>query len=168
MADIRFAAFAQQLMQEAATTLTMPAGTDLATYSRSLLQRFSNPALHHRTWQIAMDGSQKLPQRLLGTMRDRLALDLPIDTHALAVAGWMRYVTATDEQGRKIDVRDPIAAELASIAQTTGPVANRLAPALLDVSSVFGALGTDPRVRTAVTDALARLYALGARRAVQA
>jgi fructuronate reductase len=168
MADIRFAAFAQQLMQEAATTLTMPVGTDLATYSRSLLQRFSNPALHHRTWQIAMDGSQKLPQRLLGTMRDRLALDLPIDTHALAVAGWMRYVTATDEQGRKIDVRDPIAAELASIAQTTGPVANRLAPALLDVSSVFGALGTDPRVRTAVTDALARLYALGARRAVQA
>jgi fructuronate reductase len=168
MADNRFAAFARQLMQEAATTLTMPAGTDLATYSRSLLRRFSNPALHHRTWQIAMDGSQKLPQRLLGTMRDRLALDLPIDTHALAVAGWMRYVTATDEQGRKIDVRDPIAAELASIAQTTGPIANRLAPALLDVSSVFGALGTDPRVRTAITDALARLYALGARRAVQA
>ena len=60
-----------------------------------------------------MDGSQKLPQRLLGTMRDRLALNLPIDTHALAVAGWMRYVTGTDEQGRKIDVRDPIAAELA-------------------------------------------------------
>jgi fructuronate reductase len=168
MADTRLAAFARQLMQEAATTLTMPAGTDLATYSRSLLQRFSNPALHHRTWQIAMDGSQKLPQRLLGTMRDRLALGLPIDTHALAVAGWMRYVTATDEQGRKIDVRDPIAAKLASIAQTTGPVANRLAPALLDVSSVFGTLGIDPRVRTAVTHALARLYALGARRAVQA
>jgi fructuronate reductase len=80
----------------------------------------------------------------------------------------MGYVTSTDEQRRKIDVRDPIAAELASIAQTTGPVANRLAPALLDVSSVFGALGTDPRVRMAVTDALARLYALGARQAVQA
>jgi fructuronate reductase len=168
MADHRFAAFARQLMEEAATTLTMPAGTDLATYGKSLLERFSNPALHHRTWQIAMDGSQKLPQRLLGTMRDRLALGLPIDTHALAVAGWMRYVTASDEQGRKIDVRDPIATELATITQATGPVADRLAPALLDVRSVFGALGTDPRVRMAVANALARLYDLGACRTVQA
>ena len=168
MADHRFAAFAAQVMDEAAVTLTMPEGTDLATYSQSLLQRFSNPALHHRTWQIAMDGSQKLPQRLLGTMRDRLALGLPIDTHALAVAGWMRYVAGTDEQGAEIDVRDPIAAELAAIAGASGPVAERLAPALLNVSAVFGTLGTDPRMRKAVTDALARLYASGAGRALQA
>jgi fructuronate reductase len=168
MADIRFAAFARQVMDEAAVTLTMPEGSDLATYCQSLLKRFSNPALHHRTWQIAMDGSQKLPQRLLGTMRDRLALGLPIDTHAVAVAGWMRYVTAIDEQGRKIDVRDPIASELAAIAEVAGPVADRLAPALLGVNSVFGPLGTDPRMRTAVTHALARLYDLGARRTLPA
>ena len=168
MADHRFAAFARRLMEEAAATLTMPAGTDLSAYRKSLLERFSNPALHHRTWQIAMDGSQKLPQRLLGTMRDRLALGLPIDTHALAVAGWMRYVTATDERGRKIDVRDPFASELAAISRAAGPVADRLAPALLDVRAVFGALGTDPRVRSAVSSALARLYDLGACRAVQA
>jgi fructuronate reductase len=168
MADAHFAALARKVMDDAATTLSMPQGTDLAAYITSLLERFSNPALHHRTWQIAMDGSQKLPQRLLGTMRDRLALDLPIDTHALAVAGWMRYVTATDEHGRAIDVRDPLAAELAAIARASGPVADRLAPALLAVSSVFGDLGADPRVRMAVTHALAQLYALGARRAAQA
>ena len=115
----------------------MPEGTDLAAYSASLLQRFTNPALRHRTWQIAMDGSQKLPQRLLGTMQDRLRQGLPIDTHALAVAGWMRYVTASDENGQAIDVRDPIAAELAEIARTAGPVADRLAPALLDVRVDF-------------------------------
>jgi fructuronate reductase len=146
----------------------MPAGTDLATYSQSLLKRFSNPALHHRTWQIAMDGSQKLPQRLLGTVRDRLQLNLPIETHALAIAGWMRYITATDEQGRKIDVRDPIATELAAIAKSAGPIAARLAPAVLDVGSVFGTLGADPRARQAITNALARLYDLGAQRAVAA
>ena len=148
---IAFAAFARQVMEDAAPTLTMPAGTDLAAYSASLLQRFSNPALHHRTWQIAMDGSQKLPQRLLGTMQDRLRLGLPIETHALAVAGWMRYVTAKDEQGRAIDVRDPLAAKLAAIAEGAGPVAERLAPALLEVSSIFGTLGSDPRMRSAVT-----------------
>jgi len=168
MTDERFAAFARGVMEESAPTLSMPAGTDLGGYSASLLKRFANPALHHRTWQIAMDGSQKLPQRLLGTMQDRLRLGLPIDTHALAVAGWMRYVTAIDESGQKIDVRDPLAAELAAIAGKAGPVADRLAPALLDLRSIFGALGADPRLRDAITRALAKLYEGGARRAVQA
>ena len=168
MTDDRFAAFARQVMEDAAPTLAMPVGTNLVAYSASLLQRFSNPALHHRTWQIAMDGSQKLPQRLLATMQDRLRRGLPIDTHALAVAGWMRYVTAKDEQGRAIDVRDPLAPKLAAIAEVAGPIAERLAPALLEVGSIFGALGTDPRMQSAVTAALARLYALGARQTVQA
>lgn len=168
MTDDRFAAFARGVMEDAAVTLSMPEGTDLKAYSASLLQRFANPALRHRTWQIAMDGSQKLPQRLLGTMQDRLRQGLPIDTHALAVAGWMRYVTASDEKGQAIDVRDPIAGELAAIARTAGPVAKRLAPALLNVRSIFGEFGTDPRLRDAVTRALARLYEQGARQAVQA
>lgn len=164
MADANFAAFAARVMEDAAVTLKMPAGTDLAAYRSSLLARFANPALHHRTWQIAMDGSQKLPQRLLGAMADRLQLGLPIDTHALAIAGWMRYVTARDEQGKHIDVRDPLATKLADIAQEAGPVAHRLAPALLAIEQVFGTLGSDPRVAKAVTGALARLYQLGARR----
>src|SRR5262249_42287576 len=131
MTDPHFARLAARVMEDAAVTLTMPAGTDLAAYRASLLKRFANPALHHRTWQIAMDGSQKLPQRLLGAIQDRLRQGLPIETHALAVAGWMRYVTARDEQGNGIDVRDPIAAKLAAIADDAGPVAERLAPALL-------------------------------------
>ena len=168
MTDDRFAAFARGVMADAAVTLAMPEGTDLAAYSASLLTRFANPALRHRTWQIAIDGSQKLPQRLLGTMQDRLRQGLPINTHALAVAGWMRYVTASDEKGQPIDVRDPLAAELAKIAKTAGPVADRLAPALLDLRSIFGEFGGDPRLRNAVTCALAQLYELGARQAVQA
>jgi fructuronate reductase len=167
MTDVRFAALARQVMLDAAPTLAMPEGADIAAYGASLLQRFSNPALHHRTWQIAMDGSQKLPQRLLATMQDRLRLGLSIGTHALAVAGWMRYVTAKDEQGRVIDVRDPLARELADIAERAGPSAERLAPALLEVHSIFGDLGSDPRMRCAVTEALAKLYTLGARQTVQ-
>jgi fructuronate reductase len=166
MQDPHFARLAAQVMEEAAVTLTMPAGTDLGAYRASLLKRFSNPALHHRTWQIAMDGSQKLSQRLLGAMQDRLAKGLPIATHALAVAGWMRYVSGVDERGRPIDVRDPLAGEFAALAHEAGPVAERLAPALLGVAKVFGPLGAEPRLREAVTAALGRLYADGARRAV--
>jgi fructuronate reductase len=168
MADDRFAAFARGVMDDAAVTLSMPRGTDLAGYSASLLERFANPALRHRTWQIAMDGSQKLPQRLLGTIQDRLRQGLPIDTHALGVAGWMRYVTGSDENEQPIDVRDPLAGELADIAGQAGPVAERLAPALLRVHAVFGEFGNDPRLHHAVTHALAQLYEVGARQAVQA
>ncbi len=49
-------------------TLHVPPDTELAGYQRSLLDRFRNPALRHRTWQIAMDGTQKLPQRTLATV----------------------------------------------------------------------------------------------------
>ena len=74
MTDPDFVRLVQGLMDEEVTpTLPVPPGADLAGYKRSLLERFANPALKHRTWQIAMDGSQKLPQRLLGTIRDRLA-----------------------------------------------------------------------------------------------
>ena len=114
-----------------------------------------------------MDGSQKLPQRLLGTIRDRLQAGAPFDRLALAVAGWMRYVTGIDEQGNAIDVRDPLSARLRAIADAAGLVAERLAPALLEVREIFGAeLAADPRFRAAVQGALAAIIARGAKAAV--
>ncbi len=147
---------------------TLPAlSVDLSAYRGDLLARFRNPALKHRTWQIAMDGSQKLPQRLLGTIRDRLTLGAPIDRLALGVAAWMRYVTGIDERGAAIDVRDPLAARLRAIADEAGPIAARLAPALAGVHEVFGAdLPADPRFMAAVTTALDRLYRFGAQATV--
>ena len=161
MRDPGLAAFAARVMDESAATL--PPGLDTAAYARSLLDRFRNPALRHRTWQIAMDGSQKLPQRVLATLSDRLSHGLPIETHAMIVAAWMRYVTGIDEAGASIDVRDPLADVLATTAAETGP--DRLASALLDMRQVFGELGRDERVRAVVTEALRRLYELGAVRA---
>src|SRR6185295_4426203 len=126
-------------------------------------------ALKHRTWQICMDGSQKLPQRLLGTIRDRLAANAPINRLAMGVAGWMRYVTGTDERGQPIDVRDPLSARLRAIADGAGLDAGRLAPALLEVREIFAAeLAADARFRAAVTSALSRIIAKGAKVAVSA
>ena len=62
------------MLDEQAPTLTIT-GVDLLAYADSLIARFSNPALKHRTWQIAMDGSQKLPQRMLDGIRVHLARD---------------------------------------------------------------------------------------------
>ena len=167
IADAGVRALIEGLMRdEAAPTLHMPPGADVDAYGRELVARFANPALKHRTWQIAMDGSQKLPQRLLATARARLAAGAPIDRIALGVAAWMRYVTGIDETGAPIDVRDPMARRLRTIADEAGPVAARLAPALVAVREVFGDLSADPRFADAVTAALDRLFTLGARRAV--
>ena len=167
MADKDFDRFVRGLMEEVTPTLDVPPSTDLAAYKAALIQRFKNSALKHRTWQIAMDGSQKLPQRLLGTIRDCLRLGLPIEHLVLGVAGWMRYVTGVDERGGAIDVSDPLAVRLRTIADATGPVAERLAPALLNVGEVFGRdFPENPVFARAVTKDLARLFQVGSRRTV--
>jgi fructuronate reductase len=117
---------------------TLPAGLgDLAHYRDLLLRRFANTALKHRTWQIAMDGSQKLPQRLLGTIRDRLARGMPASRATLGVAAWLRYASGTDEQGTAIDVRDPMADRL-KLALSKASPATALGHAL-SMSEIFGA-----------------------------
>lgn len=168
MADPAFTRLIRALMdKESGPTLHMPPGADLERYKDALIARFHNPALRHRTWQIAMDGTQKLPQRLLGTIRDRLASGQPIDRLALGVAAWMRYVSGTDEKGQPIDVRDPLAPQLAAIAAEAGGSPDALATALFGLSGVFGAdLPRDPRFTGPVTAALRRLYAEGSRTVV--
>jgi fructuronate reductase len=167
MAASGFAPFVEGLMAlEAAPTLPPLPGLDLAAYQGELVARFRNPALRHRTWQIAMDGSQKLPQRLLNTIRARLAAGAPFPRLALGVAAWMRYTTGVDEKGGAIDVRDPLASRIGKVTQGIRD-APALAAIYLGLREVFGDdLPADPRFRDAVTAALARLLEYGAARTV--
>lgn len=138
MGDAAYVKLIHGLMTEdAMPTLDMP-GTDLGGYRDQLLERFRNPALKHRTWQIAMDGSQKLPQRLLGTIRDRLKAGQPITRLALGVAAWMRYVTGVDEEGNEIDVRDPHALKMLAISADAGDDPVALYEGLSSLTEVFG------------------------------
>ncbi|WEK52600.1 MAG: mannitol dehydrogenase family protein [Candidatus Kaistia colombiensis] len=163
-----FATFVRGLMDlEVTPTLEVPAEADLESYKAALLSRFANPSLRHRTWQIAMDGSQKLPQRLLDTVRERLASGGSIDRLALAVAAWMRYATGRDERGEAIDLRDPLAQRLIAIDGECGGDAARLAAAFLGIREVFGSdLPAAPRFVAEVTKALAGLLEKGAARIV--
>jgi len=150
------------MTEEVIPTLPMTRA-DLEAYRDRLLERFANPALKHRTWQIAMDGSQKLPQRLLGTIRDRLKAGQGIDRLTLAVAAWMRYVTGVDEKGAPIEVKDPLAARLREIADAAGNDADTLAHGLLGVGEVFGTdLPQHAGFRDAVAAHLRALFADGA------
>ena len=157
------------MSEEAMPTLPMPRAK-LEEYLDALLQRFANPALKHRTWQIAMDGSQKLPQRLLGTIRDRLEAGEGgpgITRLALGVAGWMRYVTGIDEQGGAIEVKDPLAMRLRGIADAAGRNAARLSAELLEVGEIFGAdLRANAAFSEEVATHLASLFADGTAKTV--
>jgi fructuronate reductase len=140
-----------------------PPGTDLTAYTDALLNRFSNPAIRHRTWQIAMDGSQKLPQRLLSSVRERLARDLPISHLALATAAWIRYVGGIDERGREIDVRDPLGPKLREILDRAGEDPRARVRAVLGVEAIFGSdLPRDARFENALVAAYRNLFEQGA------
>jgi fructuronate reductase len=176
MAQPALKAYLAALMQdEIVPTLPPLPGLDLARYQQRLLQRFENPALKHQTRQIAMDGSQKLPQRLLDTVRARLAADLPIGKLALAVAAWLHFLRGVDEAGLRYDIQDPMAAELAQryaqaqlaaelAAERSGPgPAAMLAwtETLTGMPAVFGDLGADPRFVRAVSQAAYALRSKG-------
>ncbi len=154
----------RQMAEEIVPTLVAPPGTDLAAYCAELMVRFRNPALPHRTQQIAMDGSQKLPQRLLGTVRDRIAAGAAYRHLALAVAGWIRYASGVDEAGRPIVVSDPMAATFAGIVAQCGNDPARIADAFLDLGTVFGAdLRTHSDFRAAVGRNVVSLFRNGVR-----
>ena len=124
------------MLQEQAPTLRTQ-GVDLAAYADALLQRYRNRALKHRTWQIAMDGSQKLPQRMLDSIRWHLAHGSRFDMLALGVAGWMRYVGGVDEQGNAIDISDPLRDVLADVVRNSAQGEARV-QALLGLEAIFG------------------------------
>lgn len=118
MGDSSFRAMVKRFMdEEASPGVSMPAGFDLDEYKNQLIERFSNTALQHRTWQIAMDGSQKIPQRWLETLRYQLANNGPIDILVLGLAAWIQYVTGTDDEGNAIEVSDPWAETLFALGQ---------------------------------------------------
>jgi fructuronate reductase len=111
------------LMAESATTLHLPPGADAHHYAQSLLARFANPALRHRTAQIAMDGSQKLPQRLFAPALERLAAGLPAPRIALGVAAWLWFLRGTADNGATLPLDDPQAARLRAAATATTGIA---------------------------------------------
>ncbi len=161
-----FAAVLGELMdRDAAPTVVAPAGFDLTAYEAEVLERFANPALRHRTLQIAMDGSQKLPQRLLDTVRERRRAGAEPVFAALGVAAWMRFVSARrSDGGRELTVDDPLAGRIgARLDGREDPPA--VVDRLLSMREIFDdELAGDAGLRALLVELLGRLARDGARR----
>ncbi|SHJ49942.1 fructuronate reductase [Palleronia salina] len=147
------AAYVRHLWDNEITpVLTAPPGVDLSDYTASLFDRFANPAIHHRTWQIAMDGSLKLPQRILDSVRENLDAGRTPEGLFLAIAAWMQFSSGKGLDGAPIEVKDPMAGRLAACWDgTTDP--DEIVGRYLALDEIF-----DPAfaARTEVPEGLAR------------
>lgn len=165
VADPVLAAYVRRLWSEIMPAVQAPEGVSLTEYADALLDRYANPGIRHRTWQIAMDGSQKLPQRILGSLAANLAAGRASPALYLAVAAWMRYVGGVDEKGQAIDVRDPLAAQLRAASDSADTPEGKVA-ALLGVRDVFPEELAE-QLKRPVTEAAVLLWNKGTRAAIE-
>ncbi|HST67670.1 MAG TPA: mannitol dehydrogenase family protein, partial [Mycobacteriales bacterium] len=126
VADGTCRSWLEQWWAEASPYVDLPEG-DLAAYRAALLERFANPRIEHQLEQIAADGSQKLPVRILPTVaRERAAGRMPAGA-VRVLAGWICTL-----RGQGAPVNDAHADEVVPLADGPLPDATRKVLGVLD------------------------------------
>jgi mannitol 2-dehydrogenase len=162
MQDPVFAEFIRRLMAEEVQPLLEDAtGLDLDGYRAGTFERLGNPRLADRPRRLCRNGSAKMPAHVLPSIAAARTAS-PLLT--LAVAGWLRYLRGVDERGAMIEIDDPRAGELRSLAIAGGTDPRPL----LSDRAIFGDLGGDPGFVAAVREHLRVIERLGTRAAVAA
>jgi fructuronate reductase len=155
------------IVEDIGPSFRPPEGVTVQAYGQSVLDRFANPAIAHRTLQVAMDGTQKLPQRILHTIADRRAAGAKPHWAALTVAAWMRFARGKADDGRALPLDDPLADDVVAALAGVPDTPADLCAALLGLRAVFPAeLAADEVVRELVCDWLADLDRHGAAQTV--
>ena len=141
----------EQWWSLAGAHLTLPAA-DIAEYRSALLVRFGNQRIRHLLAQVAMDGSQKLPVRILPAVRaERARGGLPVAGLRI-LAAWLNHL-----RGAGAPIQDAAAATVTAAASGPLDQAARNLVALLDPD-----LAAD-RVVVAEVSALSRSLSAGGR-----
>ncbi len=114
----------------------------------ALRTRFANARIEHRLAQVAQDGAQKLPPRILDVARARSLAGLPVgNAEARTIAAWLIHLTSGE-------VRDPGATALAATLDLRDAQGPRDALALLepDPSRVDPAFVAEVARQLAITE----------------
>ena len=143
----------RMLADETLSTLPRVPGMEAEASVELALSRIRNMAIRHTNHQIATDGSQKIVQRLLDPMRDRIRQGRSFELLACAVAGFIVYLArASTSLGAVWTPSDPFADVVRRIADETGPSPETLVRRVLALSTIFGTdLVGDARVVAATT-----------------
>lgn len=149
---------------EAIPTLPPVPGIDLHAYSRTLIERFTNPGVRDTVARLCAYSSDRIPKWLLPVINDNLVSDGSVRLAAAAVASWARYAEGTDEWGRPFEVVDQLADSLVPIARTQ----HENPTAFIEITAVFGDLAQQPAFVQAYRWALESLHRKGARATLEA
>lgn len=149
---------------EAIPTLAPVPGIDLHDYSRTLIERFSNPGVGDKVARLCAYASDRIPKWLLPVICDNLADDGPVRLAAATVASWARYAEGVDEWGSPYEVVDQLADSLVPIARSQ----NENPTAFIAITGLFGDLAHQPRFVQAYLWALDSLHRKGARATLEA
>jgi fructuronate reductase len=169
MTDPKLVSLIRRHMQAASATLAPVPGIDLEHYANELLERFANPSIAHETYQIAMDGTQKLPQRIFEPAEAAREKGAPLEPFAFATAAWMAYAKGKKADGQSFALRDPREAEIAAAISAAGDEPRAIAAALLDLPGLVPAgLRSDEHFRELVSSRFERFLTLGAAGAIAA
>jgi len=146
--------------KEATPTLRPVPGVDLDGYKKQLIERFSNPEVKDTVARLAAESSDRIPKWLVPVIKEQLAANRDVTLCAAIVASWARYDEEVDEDGKLIEVVDPLKKELVAIAKTQHE--NPLA--FIQNKKLFGDLAADERFATPYLAALDSLHKVGAQK----
>lgn len=158
MTDLALARLVRRHLGAVASGLDPLPGVVVSDYAADLEMRFSNPAIAHETYQIAMDGTEKLPQRIFTPALEALEAGGDIRPFAFATAAWMRYCLGEHDDGTSYALRDPREAEIAGLLSGLPRTAPAISGTLHELPSLFpDRLKTNSDWRSAVESILAKM-----------
>ena len=154
----------RMLERETASTLPIVDGMAVQPYIDSSLARIQNTAIRHRCHQIGTDGSQKLRQRILDPLRERLAKGESADLLTLAASSWIAYGLAGAARfGRRWSPSDPWAETVIALGERSGEDFEGLAKSAIGIAAIFGTDLARPQLYQAIAEHLRGLLAGDAR-----
>jgi mannitol 2-dehydrogenase len=161
MADAQIRKLVAQMMDVEVTELLPPVpGVDLSDYKKTLVERFSNPAIRDQLSRLGTEGSARIPKFVLPSISEQLEKGGSIRSLSFVVASWFRYLTGKDDEGRELPIIDPMSKKLCEAAQSGGKDPQNL----LSIHEVFSkSLAGSPRFGHELRELLTSFYENGAR-----
>jgi fructuronate reductase len=134
VADPECRAWLSQWWDEAARYVPLPPG-EIAAYREALLTRFGNRRIRHTLAQIAADGSQKVPIRVLPVLRGEMAAGRIPAGAVRILAAWIGHL-----RGVGAPISDAGAGPFRERASDVRKVLDLLAPDLAGDDALAGAV----------------------------
>lgn len=87
--------------------LEAPRDVNLEDYKNTVLERFSNEAMHDQLTRIASDSASKVPVYFTSTLKELLARGIDHRIPAFTLAAWSRVLQGQDDDGNAFEAAEP-------------------------------------------------------------